>query len=635
MKEYLEAGVDSVDITILTASAPDDLSSRLPSGNQDSWPTSLNMIKTLRRVIESAKKGDLVYIHYSGHGAREKSSAKSAHQLGNLALVLFENNEHGISYFKGDILASCLKKMVEKGLLVTVILDCCFSGSVLRTGNVQGVGIRSVDYDSAIAAATLPEHQDCMYFSSRGVEYPLRDSTLRDQWLVNPDGYTILSACGPHEFAHELELSTGERRGALSYFLMEALSALRKRGADSTHESLYEYMRIRFHASWPRQTPMRYGNRSFSFFDGPATTSSTPFAHVYENGNGLCLDAGEAHGVHLGDTYTLHPPDWRGDPASHMDNMLVTARVDTVRCLTSNLANFQPETARKEIGTGWRAKPLTSLSQRKISVRLPASVYDRVHQTRAPKDQGYLHFCVSDDEGEACMFNVVLDDQGHYEILDGLGETIVDLPAIPADAQDAEQRLMDTLQHLSKFKYAEGIGNRIPDTAFEMLFSLVSFVDGGEPSNSSVFDIKHGGTWELEIENKGETALYFTLFNFTPSWKIENLLSESGHNSFWVLEPKSKEVLPLVMEVPEFLQSNGTGCCEDIIKVFITSRATSFPSMVLPELPLYGPHKRGQPHEAGDELSALITGLVGSVRGKDAGHEKWATRNFIIRTKMT
>ncbi|KAL6818972.1 caspase domain-containing protein [Trichoderma camerunense] len=637
MKEYLEAGLDPVDITMLTASAPVDSSSQLPAGDKGSWPTSSNVIKALRRVIDCARKGDFVYIHYSGHGTREPSSAKSAHEFGNLALVLFEDDQYGIRYLYGDTLASCFKKMVNQGLLVTVVLDCCFSGSVLRTGNVRGVGVRSVDYDPTIAAATLPEHQD--YFGSCGMDYPLRDSTIpRDKWIVNPDGYTILSACGPHEIAQELEIDTGERkerRGALSYFLMEALSALRKRGVDITHESLYEYMRIRFHVSWPLQTPMRYGNKSFSFFGGTATTSSTPFVHVYVKSNSLCLDAGEAHGVHPGDTYTLHPPDWRGDAVSQADNISITARVDAVHCLTSDLANFEPEITRKEINTGWRAKPLTSLSQRKISIRLPASVYDQFYQARAIKNQGYLRFRASDDEGEACMFNVVLNDQGLYEIRDGLEETMANLPAIPANAQGAEQRLMATLQHLSKFKYAEGIENRIPDTSFEMLFSLISSIDGGEPSNSSVFEVKHKGTWQLEIENKGETALYFALFNFTPSWKIENLLSESGHNGFWVLEPGIKEVLPLAMEVPELLQKKGIRCCEDIIKVFITSRATSFPSMVLPELPLCGSHKRGQPHEATDELLALITGLIGSVRGEDAGNEKWATRNFIIKTKMT
>ncbi|KAL7919052.1 caspase domain-containing protein [Trichoderma austrokoningii] len=639
VKEYLEAGPDSIDITMLTATTPPEASlkaslkaSGLPLEDPCSWPTWSNLIEKLKRVMKFAQKGDFVYIHYSGHGSREKSSNKPACHSGNLALALFEDNQHGISYFKGETLASCLKKMVKQGLLVTVVLDCCFSGSVLRTGNVRGVGIRSIDYDPAIEAATAPEHKD--YFSSRDVEYPLRDSTLRDQWLVNPDGYTILSACGPHETAYELELPSGERRGALSCFLMESLSALRKRGVDITHESLYEHLRIRFHASWPCQTPMRYGNKSFSFFDSSLTASSMPFINVYANGNSLCLDAGEAHGVYTGDTYTLHPPEWLGDVVSQVDSTSVTARVDAVRCLTSDLVDIKPATARKEMGTGWRAKLITSLSQRKISVRLPASIYDPAHQATTSEDQRYLRFCTSNDDREACMFNVAFDGQGSYVILDGLGETIANLPTIPANAQGANQLLMDTLQHLAKFKYAEGIENQIPDTAFETRFSLASSIGGRELGSSSVFDVEHGGTWQLEIENKGETALYFTLFNFTPSWKIHNLLSESGHNGFWVMEPKSKEILPLMMEVPEFLQSKGTGCCEDTIKVFITSRAASFPSMVLPELPLYAPYHRGQPHEAGDGLLSLTTGLIGSARDHDAGHEKWATRSFVIRTKM-
>lgn len=625
LEEYLMASCDPLDIATLTATAPLE--------KRESWPTRGNVIRTLKRVLESASPGDFVYIHYSGHGTRKRCNDQLAHQLGNLALVLVENDPPGESYFEGKMLANCLNKMVRNGLLVTVVLDCCFSGSVLRTSNIRGIGIRSIDYDPAIEAATPPEHED--FFGSRDADYPLRDSTLQDQWLVNPDGYTILSACGPHEFAHELELSAGERRGALSYFLTEALFALKRRGVDITHESLYEHMRIRFHASWPRQTPMRYGNKSFSFFGVPTTASSTPFVHVYAKGNSLCLDAGEAHGVHAGDTYTLHAPEWLRDAVSQVDNTSVTARVDAVRCLTSDLADIEPATARQKISTGWRAKPLTSLSQRKISVRLPASVYDQIHQARAPEDQCYLHFCTSDDDGEACMFNVAFDGQGRYDILDGCGGAIANLPAIPANVQGADQQLMDTLQHLANFKYAEGIENRIPDVSFETLFTLVSSISGRELGNSSVFDIEHGGTWQLEIENKGETALYFTLFDFTPSWKIHNLLSASGHNGFWVLEPKSKEVLPLIMEVPEFLQSEGTGCCEDILKVFITSRAASFPSMVLPELPLYGSHHRGQPHEAGDGLLALIRGLTGSVRDHDAGHERWATRSFIIRTKLS
>lgn len=89
------------------------------------------------------------------------------------------------------------------------------------------------------------------------------------------------------------------------------------------------------------------------------------------------------------------------------------------------------------------------------------------------------------------------------------------------------------------------------------------------------------------------------------------------------------------MEVPESLQSRGEKQCEDIVKVFVTSKATSFPSMVLPDIPLQAQHRGGQARETGDMLLTFLEGLNTSLRGN--GHaegEEWATRSFIIRTAL-
>ncbi|KAK3342028.1 caspase domain-containing protein [Lasiosphaeria hispida] len=639
VKEYLEAGPTPVDIIMLTAATPADPSSCRPIEEPAFWPTYDNIIEKLQRVLKKAKRGDFVYIHYSGHGTRRKDQ-KSIHSAGNLAFVLFEDNEYGSSYLMGKVLASCLRKMVEQGLLVTLVLDCCYSGSVLRADRVKGSGIRSIDYNLAVETASP---QDPDLFGSDGT---LRDAQIPlEQWLINPNGYTILAACGPHESAWELEIE-GAKRGGLSYFLIEALSALRKRGVELTHQSLYQHLRIRFHASWPRQTPMRYGNKNFSFFGKLGIAPSTAFTPVYRADNGrLCLGAGEAHGVHKGDEYVVYPFNTPEDVVSRTSGTSVLLRVETVRCLTSDLVRVEeapPAPSPVErIETGWKAKPVTCLSPHKVSVRLSASASSQLSWTEAEKQQRFLHLCTDGEDTEPCIFYVALNEHKEYEIQDGSPETIVGLPTIPLDMPRASDRIMNVLQHLAMFKFFEGVENRTPNPSFEDSFSLIS-IDGA--GSSGVFDVRHGDKWGFRVENLGDRPLYLAIFNFKPSWQVTNLVSQAGGGDCIVVQPKGKDgtgekEIRLRMHVPEPLRSRGEKRCEDIVKVFITSKQTSFPAMVLPEISLHAETLSRAARGSDDRLSEFLWKLATpfrytTFRNQDQVQEDWASRNFIICTAM-
>ncbi|KAK4170900.1 caspase domain-containing protein [Triangularia setosa] len=635
VKQYLEAGTTPVDIAILTAKAPSCPSSPRPVEEPALWPTYNNIIAKLKRVLEKAKRGDFVYIHYSGHGTRRKDE-RSTHPAGNLAFVVFEDNKHGKSYLIGKVLASCLRRMVEKGLLVTLVLDCCYSGSVLRVGRVQGADIRSVDYNPAVETASV---QDPDPFSSDGT---LRDAQMPlEKWLINPDGYTILAACGPHEKAWELKTEEGERRGALSYFLVEALSALRKAGVELTHQSLYQHLRTRFHASWPQQTPMRYGDKNFSFFGRLGIAPITGFTPVYRADDGrLCLSAGEAHGVHKGDKYAVYPFDAPEDVASSISRTSVLVKVETVRCLISDLVGAEEvasaASAVNQIETGWKAKPVAHLSPRKTSVRLSASVSSHLPWKEAEKQQHLLHLCTQDEDMESCIFHVALNKHKEYEIQDGSLERIVSLPTIPLDMPGASGRVMDVLQHLAAFKFFEGVENRTPNASFEDSFSLLPIHGAGA---SGVFDVRHGDEWGFRVENLGDQPLYLAIFNFKPLWQITNLVSQAGGGDCLVLQPKGKDgtdkkEIPLTMHVPEPLQRQGGKRCEDIVKVFITSKQTSFPSMVLPDLSFYAesPHRAARRND--DQLLKFLLELTTPFRGQEHAQGDWASRNFIIYTTM-
>jgi hypothetical protein len=630
IKHYLEAGITPVDIVTLTASTPSDPSCGIPIEERELWPTYENVVASIKRVLANAKPGDKVYIHYSGHGTQTLSPVQSGQGSSReLALVLFEDNGVGSSYFRGHHLAKALLKMVEMGLVVTLVLDCCFSGSMVRDSNWQGFDLRSIDYDPDVDALSRQEHATDL-FDKVGT---FRDSRIERDWLVNPQGYTVLSACGPFEKAWELEIEGGERRGALTYFLLDVLNSLRKSGVEATHQSLHEHLCARFHSSWPRQNPMRYGNTNLSIFGNLVSTPpDSSFVSIYRTDDGrLRLGAGQAHGVYKGDEYAVYPINVPEQVTGNMSATTIMVKVDTVGCFESNLVVINPELAVRQIKAGWKAKPVTSLSPRRTRIRFKGRFNNETQWKEAAKGLRFLHLSIGNEEEEPCIFNITINEHGEYEVTDVLNEKVTGLPLMRLDPNGGISTVTDILQHLATFKYFEGVENRLPSIIFERRFLLYPNSASGE---SGAFDVKHGGTWSFTVENTSDKPLYMALFNFTPLWGILNLVSANGGGEYWILSQKEKLEVPLQMTVPEYLQSLGETRCEDIVKIFITSRPTSFPSMILPKIaPSADNLGRGVCDD--EPLSKFLSELVTHFRGQDDQlNGEWATRNFIIRTAM-
>jgi hypothetical protein len=221
---------DSVKIWAITASQTERKS---PDLAQDPTlcPTSENVTSAFESVTSLSQAGDYVYIHYSGHGTQKPPSGDFSNKsTGDLALVLLSGGkENRKQYFWGFELASLLKKMVDKGLVVTLILDCCFSASVYRRDDPS---VRFLPYDSEFDSDhpldPKKNMEDGMY----------RDVSMQPNWLINPDRYAILTACGPHQVAIEPRFD-GQDHGALSYFLLEIV---KKVGLTKRHRDMYNYL---------------------------------------------------------------------------------------------------------------------------------------------------------------------------------------------------------------------------------------------------------------------------------------------------------------------------------------------------------------------------------------------------------
>lgn len=124
-----------------------------------------------------------------------------------------------------------------------------------------------------------------------------------------------------------------------------------------THESLHEHLSFKFHVEWPRQNPMRYGNRDLCFFHQPPSEPKTiSYAPVAFYQGRLLLGCGSAHGVHMGDEFAEYPlTTLSNGPVQRFGR----TQVIEVQGLTSILKETDPGLTDTERQSPLRAKLLT------------------------------------------------------------------------------------------------------------------------------------------------------------------------------------------------------------------------------------------------------------------------------------
>jgi hypothetical protein len=349
--------MSSVHIQSLTASEEPDARGDMKTKDPElehGWPTSRNVALAFEKVKSKAMPGDFVYIHYSGHGTRMKPCWDLSNKLtGDLALVLLKGDQSPDMYLRGPKLAGLLKGITDKGLVVTLVLDCCFSASVYRDSNT-GAHVRFLpdDFPGDLDPSTYPQ-DPVNDLIDRATRSGNRDGSMQDNWLMGPDRYTILAACGPQEMAKGgFDVFEKEKPyGALSYFLSKSLS---EHGLTRRHKHIHRHICATFRQQCVPQNPVLYGNGEQGFFGKVVQGGGTRAVCVVKRAEMIQLLAGRAHGLREGDRFTLAP-------STSMDNSVAkgayVAEIVQAGPLTSGLRLFD---VTHNIQSGWVAEPLTS-----------------------------------------------------------------------------------------------------------------------------------------------------------------------------------------------------------------------------------------------------------------------------------
>ena len=196
--------------------------------------------------------------HYSGHGSQAPDDTGTEPDGLDETIVPHDSRTEGVYDIKDWELGQMLDELTGHSDNVTVILDCCHSGSGTRAIKPTLAKTRRCPADRRPQGTQRPAPAR----RTRGVAGP-------SDWL--PGGrYVLFAGCRDREESNEHSVREGNSytdHGALSYFLIKELFALPPENP-ITYRELAERVRHEVHSLYEDQTPQCEGDLDRQIFGG-------------------------------------------------------------------------------------------------------------------------------------------------------------------------------------------------------------------------------------------------------------------------------------------------------------------------------------------------------------------------------
>ncbi len=226
------------------------------------------IIEGINKLIATAKAGDVVFIFYAGHGSQVKNS-KSYDGTGQDQTIVPADQWD----IRNKELSKLFNQLVDNGVTLTLIFDCCHSGSIARGSSLP------VDYKERKAPPANWDAQDSSHYPA-----------------VEQRGALVFSAAQRAQTAKEAEDIDKTPHGAFTLALIRAINSS---SSNQSAEKLYARIQgtIKSEGGPKQQDPILGGSierRKGGLFGEVANENSTKtFVAV------LDVTTGEVQGVTL------------------------------------------------------------------------------------------------------------------------------------------------------------------------------------------------------------------------------------------------------------------------------------------------------------------------------------------------
>jgi len=456
------------------------------------------ILAAIDKLIADAKPGDVVYLHYSGHGYQTEDESGDETDFLDEVLVPSDGTSSK-SYILDDEISERLDRLRVKGVVnVTLTFDCCNSGS-----NTRGI--------EKVRGRSFPAFGEPAAPASRGKS---GDATL----LAGKDGtgYVVVQATAPNEEAKETE-----NGGRLTVAMVEAWRKAAESGSRLTYREMYERVSesiARMYKVTP-QRPQIEGDVDRYLFDLEMARPA-PYFTVRVDDDEVRVQAGEVHGLTVGSIVAVYPA---GTTQFETATPLVRATVARVEIDSARLT--LPDGFDQESLTSGRAM-VTEYGQNGGALRL---YVDSPAQGMKAALEGLLALDL--DSATETSYDLRLTRRGQGFVIEQADGAAI--ASIPADGRENAQIRM-TLRNLARWSLVRRLENPASST-FQADIRVVRVETEPDPSDPSRARFKSvaadpGRTefrkhdrFALQIKVEGDINPFVAVLNLLPDGKVTAL----------------------------------------------------------------------------------------------------------------